>query len=90
MRPKTGQSREWLCSLFLALFSAKSGKLTSLLKSICAIGRDLLNWLAIEVMAIPSPGVVGGWGLGGLDLVVKGLAVHHFRLMGRFLVNGVG
>ena len=48
--------------------------------SVCAIGRHFLNGFAIEVLAILSPGMVGSWWLGLLELQIEGFGSNHFSL----------
>ena len=58
--------------------------------SIFAMGSNLLKGFAVEMMAIGAPGMIAGRGIGGLDVAIQRLGIHHFRLTWRLLVNCVG
>jgi hypothetical protein len=57
--------------------------------SVCAIGRYFLHGFAVEVLAILTPGVIGSWWLGLLELLIEGFGSHHFRLARGLLEEGI-
>jgi len=78
-----------LCSWVKAQFSAQSEKLKGWLIRTDAIGGVLLKWQTIEVMSISAPGVVGRWGIRGLEDMIERFRIGHFGLAGWFVVDGV-
>lgn len=79
--------RRALCSLHLALFLVESEKLTGQSNLVCAIGGDLLDRLAIEMVAILTPGMVRSW---GLEVMIEGFGIHDFGLTRGFVIDSVG
>ena len=54
------------------------------------MGKGFLDGFAVEVVAIPAPGVVRSRRLRGLDLSIEGFRIDDFRLTDRLVEDGVG
>ena len=90
MRAENRAEPTGLCPWLSALFLAESDKLRCGSPSVCGMGRGWWDGLAIEMAAeVTSPGMIGGGGVWGVDLMIEGFGVHDFSLTLRFMVDGV-
>ena len=48
-----------------------------------------MDGFAIEMVAILTPGMIGGWRFRELEVMIEGFGLHDFSLARGFVIDGV-
>ena len=74
---------------FCPAFWLESDKLNLRTGLICAIGKDLLNGIAVKMLAIGTPGMIRGGRQWDLKNMVEVFGIHSLSLMRELFEDGV-